>query len=45
MARFTGKQYKGAQRDAKQTRREEAEARNAKTPDENRRANRLTKTA
>ena len=40
MARFTGKQYKGAQKDARKARREEAETRNAATPEENRRKNR-----
>lgn len=38
MSRFSGKQYRGAQRDAKATRRVEAEARNALTPPERRRA-------
>lgn len=32
MSRFSGPQFKGAQKDARQTRREEAEARNARTP-------------
>lgn len=41
MARFTGKQYKGAQRDSKQERRKEAEARNKLTLPENRKANRV----
>lgn len=45
MARFTGKQYKGAQKALKELRREEAEKRNAATPDENRRKNRVTKSA
>lgn len=36
MPRFTGKQYKGAQKEAKKVLREEAEARNAKTLPENR---------
>ena len=36
MARFTGKQFKGAQKANKEIRREEAEARNAKTLPENR---------
>lgn len=40
MSRFTGKQFKGAQKAHKELRREEAEKRNAKTPEENRRKNR-----
>lgn len=43
MPRFTGKQYKGAQKEARKDRREEAEKRNAATPDANRRKNRVTK--
>lgn len=42
MSRFTGRQYKGAQKEARQERRKEAEARNAATPEENRRKNRNT---
>lgn len=45
MARFNGKQVKGAQRIMKEVRREEAEARNKLTLDENRKANRVTKNA
>lgn len=41
MARFTGAQYKGAQRDAKEERRKEAVERNAATLPENRRQARL----
>lgn len=40
MARFTGKQFKGAQKAQKELRKEEAEKRNAATLPENRRANR-----
>jgi hypothetical protein len=45
MSRFTGKQYKGAQKALKEIRREEAEKRNAQTAPENRRQARLTKDA
>jgi hypothetical protein len=45
MSRFTGTQFKGAQKAHKEIRREEAEARNAKTLPENRRKARLTKDA
>jgi len=38
MARFNGKQYKGAQKALKEIRREEAEKRNAETLPENRKA-------
>ena len=41
MARFTGKQYKGAQKDARKARREEAETRDKATAPENRRQARL----
>lgn len=37
---FHGKQYKGAKADLKKIRRQEAEERNAKTPDERRKKNR-----
>lgn len=40
MSRFNGKQYKGAQKGMKEIRREEAEKRNAATPEVNRRKNR-----
>lgn len=40
MARFNGKQFKGAQKALKEVRREEAEKRNAATPEVNRRKNR-----
>ena len=41
MARFTGAQYKGAQRDAREHRRAEAEERNAQTAVERTRQYRL----
>lgn len=43
MSRFTGRQFKGAQKATKELRREEADKRNAATPDENRRKNRVSK--
>jgi hypothetical protein len=42
---FHGKQYKGAARIARQLKREEAEARNAVTPDDQRRAARRERNA
>jgi hypothetical protein len=44
MSRFTGKQYKGAQKANKEIRREEAEKRNAQTAPENRKATRREQT-
>lgn len=38
---FHGKQYRGAKADLKKVKREEAEARNAQTPDERRKKNRV----
>lgn len=40
---FHGKQYTGAKADLRRIRREEAEARNANTPDERRKKNRVQK--
>ena len=40
MAAFSGRQYKGALADHRKILREEAEERNAKTPDERRKKNR-----
>lgn len=41
MGSFSGKQYAGAKADLKKVKHEEAEARNAKTPDERRKKNRV----
>lgn len=41
MARFSGSQFKGAMRNLRTVKREEAEARNAKTPEDRRKKNRL----
>jgi hypothetical protein len=40
MGSFSGKQYAGAKADLKKLKREEAETRNAQTPDERRKKNR-----
>ena len=43
MSYYSGPQYKGAAKDRRATKRAEAEERNARTPEENRRANREAK--
>lgn len=43
MSRWHGKQYRGAMRDLRKTKRREAEERNARTPHERTRTHRLMK--